>query len=117
MPSASDAPIIDGIDDLVEIGRGGFAIVYRGHQTAFRLDVAVKVLSRSGLDADDRRRFERECQAMGLLSDHPGIVTLFDAGFTADGRPYMVSVPAACAGPSSLPSKNRIRPSPRRTSG
>ena len=82
--------VIDGIDDLEEIGRGGFAVVYRGHQRAFRRDVAVKVLTRSGLDADDKRRFERECQAMGILSDHPGIVTLFDAGFTADGRPYMV---------------------------
>ena len=82
--------MIDGIDNLTEIGRGGFAIVYRGHQAAFRRDVAVKVLTRTGLDADDRRRFERECQAMGLLSDHPGIVTLYDAGFTDDGRPFMV---------------------------
>jgi serine/threonine protein kinase len=65
-------------------------MVYRGHQAAFRRDVAVKVIQRSGLDEDDRRRFDRECQAMGALSNHPGIVTLFDAGFTADGRPYLV---------------------------
>ena len=90
MAADPGAPIIDGIDDLVEVGRGGFAVVYRGHQTAFRRDVAVKVMSSTGLDTDDRGRFERECQAMGLLSDHPGIVTLYDAGFTTDGRPYMV---------------------------
>ncbi len=90
MATGHDAPTIDGMDGLVEIGRGGFALVYRAHQAAFRRDVAIKVLTRSGLDADDKRRFERECQAMGLLSDHPGIVTLYDAGFTDDGRPYMV---------------------------
>jgi len=52
--------------------------------------VAVKVLQRTGLDTDDRGRFDRECQAMGSLSGHPAIVTLYDAGYTADGRPYLV---------------------------
>ncbi len=83
-------PTIAGIEGLELIGRGGFAVVYRGRQPAFRRDVAVKVLLRSGLGADDRRRFDRECQAMGALSEHPGIVTLYDAGFTADERPYLV---------------------------
>ncbi len=90
MAEGDDLPTIEGIENLEVIGRGGFAVVYRGHQPAFRRAVAVKVLQRSGLDADDRRRFERECQAMGALSDHPGIVTLYDAGFTTAGRPYLV---------------------------
>ncbi|MEP6297909.1 MAG: protein kinase, partial [Ilumatobacter sp.] len=34
-------------------------------------------------------RFERELQALGLLSGHPGIVTVFETGFTSDGRPYL----------------------------
>lgn len=81
---------MQGIEGLTVVGRGGFATVYRGRQPAFHRDVAVKVLQRSELDTDDRRRFERECQAMGALSNHPGIVTLYDAGFTADERPYLV---------------------------
>lgn len=90
MVDPADAPNIEGIEDLTPVGRGGFATVYRGRQPAFRREVAVKVLQRSSLDSDDRRRFERECQAMGALSGHPGIVTLYDAGFTDDGRPYLV---------------------------
>ena len=27
---------------------------------------------------------------MGMLSSHPNIVTIFDAGVTDDGRPYLV---------------------------
>ncbi len=77
------------------MGRGGFATVYRGRQPAFQRDVAVKVLQQSGLDSEDRRRFERECKAMGALSGHPGIVTLYDAGFTTDERPYLVMAYAA----------------------
>jgi serine/threonine-protein kinase PknK len=87
---ATAAPRIEGIDGMQLIGRGGFASVYRGHQAAFRRDVAVKVIQRSGLDADDRNRFDRECQAMGALSGHPAIVTLYDAGYTADQQPYLV---------------------------
>ncbi len=90
MADFDQAPTIPGIEGLELVGHGGFAVVYRGYQPAFSRDVAVKVVVRSGLHADDRRRFERECQAMGRVSDHPGIVTLHDAGFTSDGRPFMV---------------------------
>ncbi len=90
MADSEGIPSIPGIEGLELIGRGGFAVVYRGRQPAFRRDVAVKVLERSGFDADDRRRFDRECQAMGALSDHPGIVTLHEAGTTSSGQPYLV---------------------------
>ncbi|NND76292.1 MAG: protein kinase [Ilumatobacter sp.] len=90
MSGATSTPRVDGIEGLTLIGRGGFATVYRGRQPAFRRDVAVKVLQRSGLDDRDRRRFDRECQAMGALSGHPAIVTLYDAGYTDDGQPYLV---------------------------
>ncbi len=86
----ADIPRVDGIEELEPVGQGGFATVYRGRQPAFGRDVAVKVLQASGLNPDDQRRFERECRVMGTLSGHPGIVTLYDAGFTADGRPYLV---------------------------
>jgi len=82
---------IEGLQDPVEVGIGGFATVYRASQPAFRRTVAVKVLAALNLDEAARERFERECQAMGSLSDHPNIVTVYGAGFTkASGRPYLV---------------------------
>jgi serine/threonine protein kinase len=80
---------IAGLGPGTPIGRGGFGTVYRAEQPAFRRTVAVKVLDGT-LDPAAQRRFERECQAMGSLSDHPGIVTVFDAGTTATGAPYLV---------------------------
>lgn len=80
---------IPGLSDPVRIGSGGFAVVYKAFQPAFKRPVAVKVIT---VDVDDRarRRFERECEALGVLSEHPGIVTVHDAGFNAEGRPYLV---------------------------
>ena len=77
------------LTDLVEIGRGGFATVYRAHQPRFGRTVAVKVLD-PGADRLSLERFERECEAMGMLSSHPNIVTIFDAGVTADGKPFLI---------------------------
>jgi Protein kinase domain len=54
-----------------EIGRGGFGIVFRCHQTALDRIVAVKVLT-TELD-EDRKRFLREQRAMGRLTGHPNI--------------------------------------------
>jgi serine/threonine protein kinase len=83
-------PTIPGVEDLVEIGRGGMAVVYRGRQPAFSRDVAVKVVVVAGVDERTRQRFEQECQAVGALSEHPNIVTVHGAGETADGLPYLV---------------------------
>jgi hypothetical protein len=81
---------IDGVQHAVEIGVGGFGRVYRAKQPAFGRTVAVKVLSVGKLDDKSQSRFERECQAMGALSGHPNIVTVFDAGTTTEGRPYLL---------------------------
>lgn len=80
---------IPGLTDPVPIGSGGFAVVYRATQAQFARSVAVKVLTVE-VDERARRQFERECQALGALSEHPGIVTVHDAGFTTAGRPYLV---------------------------
>jgi outer membrane protein assembly factor BamB/serine/threonine protein kinase len=50
----------------------------------------VKILTSPLLDDDSRRRFERECRALGSLSSHPNIVTLHAAGTTDDDRPYLI---------------------------
>ncbi|EKT78397.1 serine/threonine-protein kinase [Rhodococcus opacus M213] len=88
-PAIAGELILDGFDEPVEIGRGGFGVVYRCMETALDRTVAIKVLS-SGVDEEDRNRFLREQQAMGRLSGHPNIVTIYHASTTPQGRPYIV---------------------------
>lgn len=80
---------IPGLEEPTEIGRGGFAVVYRMVQPAFGRAVAVKVLA-GILDETALARFQRECEAVGSLSGHPHIVQVYDTGRTSDGRPYIV---------------------------
>jgi serine/threonine protein kinase/uncharacterized RDD family membrane protein YckC len=80
---------ITHLDDVLVIGRGGFSVVYAATDTRFHRRVAVKVLGQL-VDESDRRRFDRECQIMGRLSSHPNVVTVYDAGFTPDQRPYLI---------------------------
>ncbi|MEM8923598.1 MAG: protein kinase [Actinomycetota bacterium] len=80
-----------GISDLSDykvIGAGGFSTVYSARDTGFNRRVAVKVLH--SLDADGRRRFDRERAIMGQLSSHPNVITPFRAGYTPNGAPYLV---------------------------
>ena len=80
---------IANLADAKVIGRGGFAVVYSATDIRFDRQVAVKVLDPMVDDAD-RRRFDTECRVMGRLSGHPNVVTVFDAGFLEDSRPYLV---------------------------
>ena len=79
---------IPDYDDIVEIGRGAFSILYQGRQRAFGRPVAIKVLATPR--GPESHRFERECEAIGRLSGHPGIVTVYDAGTDLEGRCYLV---------------------------
>ena len=81
---------IPGCDPGIEIGRGGFSIIYRARQPAFERDVAIKLLSPGAVDAEDGKRFERELRATGALSNHPHIVTVYSAGETANRQRYIV---------------------------
>ena len=81
-------PNINGYADLTVIGQGGFAVVYRATQSALNRSVALKVLS--GLvDPVAISRFERECATIGSLSGHPHVVSVYDAGTTVEGSPYL----------------------------
>ena len=71
-----------------ELGRGGMGTVYRAHDTLLDRDVAVKVLSTSGLGTEGRTRLLREAQAAAKLN-HPNIVAVYDVG-EADGAPFVV---------------------------
>ncbi|MGO4616669.1 protein kinase [Nocardia sp. 2YAB30] len=78
-----------GLTGAVEIGHGGFGVVYRCIQTTLNRVVAVKVLS-SDIDQESRERFLREEQAMGRLSGHPNIVDILQVDVTATGMPLIV---------------------------
>ena len=62
-----------------ELGRGGMGTVHRAHDTVLDRDVAVKLLSESGLGTEGRERMLREAQAIAALN-HPNIVQVHDAG-------------------------------------
>ncbi|UGQ40971.1 protein kinase [Rhodococcus aetherivorans] len=89
-PPAPAAELADaGFDEVGEIGRGGFGVVYRCTQADLDRTVAVKVLT-VDLDEENRARFLREQRAMGRLTGHPNIVPILQVGTTASGRPYLV---------------------------
>ena len=82
-------PEITGYSEPIRVARGGFAVVYRARQDRFNRLVALKVLNVDDLDDRSRRRFERECSAMGSLSWHPHVVAVHDSGIDDDGRPWL----------------------------
>ncbi|MGY3336784.1 tRNA A-37 threonylcarbamoyl transferase component Bud32 [Streptomyces filamentosus] len=71
------------------IGQGGMGQVWTGYDTRLDRRVAVKLLSPAALTgprtaADElRRRFVRECRVTAHV-DHPGLVTVHDAGSDGD---------------------------------
>jgi non-specific serine/threonine protein kinase len=71
-----------------ELGRGGMGTVYRAHDALLERDVAIKVLSNTGLGTEGRTRLLREAQAVAKLN-HPNIVTVYDAG-EVGGAPFIV---------------------------
>ena len=81
---------LSALSGAVEIGRGAAGVVYRAEQPSVNRTVAVKMLPYAQMDDAARTRFERETRAMGALSSHPSIVTVYDAGFAPSGQPYII---------------------------
>ena len=74
------------------IGRGGMGAIYKCWQKCLERFVAIKVLApgfEDGGVAHFDERFAREAKALARLK-HPGIVSVFDAGETADGLAYFI---------------------------
>lgn len=72
-----------------ELGRGGMAVVYLARDPRVGREVAIKVISADlAGNAEFRRRFDREAQALARL-EHSAIVPLYDHG-EEDGTPYLV---------------------------
>ena len=80
---------IGGIVDLQPLGEGANAFVLKGRDMRHDRIVAVKVL-KSACDEPTMRRFDRECRAMGRLSEIPNIVPIYSSGQTSGGEPYLV---------------------------
>lgn len=80
-------PVIDGFDDLHEIGRGGFSVVYAATQVALGRRVAIKVIDVAGADGP---RLGREATALGRLAGIPNVVTAFELLQLPDGRAGLV---------------------------
>lgn len=79
-----------GFEQVEEIGGGGFGVVFRAWQPAFRRRVAIKILRGHGTGDEALAMLQREAAAMGALSGHPNIVTVYEAGLSADGQPFLV---------------------------
>ena len=78
---------VAGFMDAVEVGRGGFGVVYRCRQVGLGRLVGVKVLT---VELEDNRaRFVREQQAMAQLTGHPNIVSVLQVG-EIGGHPFLV---------------------------
>ena len=73
---------------LRELDMGGQSVIYQAIQEATGQKVAIKV-PREGryITKAERRRFEREIELVAQLK-HPNIISIFDSGFTEDGRKY-----------------------------
>src|ERR1700758_2186890 len=94
----TSAPAAEGIADelasagfvnALEIGRGGFGVVYHCYQPSLARSVAVKVLD-SNIDQVNRERFLREGYAMGGLSGHPNVMHVLQVGVTPSDQLYIV---------------------------
>ena len=73
-----------------KLGEGGMGVVYEAEQTEpVRRYVALKLI-KVGMDTREViARFETERQTLALM-DHPNVAHVYDAGATAEGRPYFV---------------------------
>lgn len=80
---------LSGYEGLAEVGRGGCAVVFKAWQRDLNRWVAIKVLD-MGPGRAPRSQFGRERAAIGALSGHPSIVTVYEAGLLRDGRGFIV---------------------------
>ncbi|MBD7958338.1 protein kinase [Microbacterium sp. Sa4CUA7] len=83
-------PVLPGFTYRELLGSGGFADVFLYDQALPQRRVAVKVLLADRLSATSVADFAAEANIMAQLSTHPAIVTIYQAGVSDDGRPYLV---------------------------
>ena len=87
--AADPKPSIENYQLHERIGSGGMADVFAAEQvTPFRRQVAVKVQRTNHFDSESFHRFEAEQQTLATLK-HENIATIYDAGITTNGSPYV----------------------------
>ncbi len=92
--SEVNSRLIDKYEIISTLGRGSMGVVYKARDPEIGRVVAVKTL-RSVIVGDDPagnealQRFRTESRSAGRLQ-HPNIVTIFEAGRTGSGSPYIV---------------------------
>ncbi|MFS0853077.1 serine/threonine-protein kinase [Microbacterium sp. 179-I 3D4 NHS] len=86
----SPPPVLPGFTFVEPLGTGGFADVFLYEQEMPRRRVAVKVLLADRISSGAAQEFTDEANVMAMLSTHPAIVTIYQAGVAGDGRPYLV---------------------------
>lgn len=89
LPPADVVADLDGLSDWSRVAQGGFSTVYRAVERDLRRDVAVKVLDIE-LEGGSRRRFMRETETLGRLSQHPNVITVHRAGVTESGHGWIM---------------------------
>lgn len=92
-PSSVKNEVVGGRYRLGEvIGRGGMSSVYCARDENLGRDVALKLFAPQLPDTDDLTRQEAEIHLLATLN-HPGLVTLFDAGIDTriayEPRPFL----------------------------
>src|SRR5262245_18630220 len=87
--SDTESLALSRLSDAVRIGRGGQANVFRARDSQLNRDVAVKVFFGDANAADVERQLGRELRALGSLTGHPNIVTVYRTGLTDLGQPYV----------------------------
>jgi hypothetical protein len=88
--SPDESAVFPGFTEVKEIGGGGFATVYSAKETDTGRPVALKLLNIRDAPAHALESFRRETLALGSLSTHPNIVTLYRTMSSTDDRPVLV---------------------------
>ncbi len=74
MRDLTNLTLLDRYQLKSELGRGGMGTVYRGRDLVLKRDVAVKLLSATGLGTEGKARMLREAQSAAGLAERGGDV-------------------------------------------
>ncbi|RRC95536.1 serine/threonine-protein kinase [Schaalia canis] len=103
-----DPPPLPNAAYMSHLGSGGFADVFLYKQDIPQRNIAVKVL-RHEATSEQNVAFEAEANLMASMSAHPSILSVYGAGVSSDGRPYLMM--EYCP-PPNLGQRARKRPLP-----